>query len=295
MRGGIWILVASLFFSFMVALTKLVGARLHVTQILCLRQLTMIILASPALLRSFPAALRTNRPDLQMARVGLAFLAMWMGFTAVVHLPLAEATTIQFAKNFFLTLLAILFLGEIVGARRWAAVMAGFLGVVIVAWPSGGQALNIYGLLAIGSAAAVAVLTILVRRLTQFDPPITILAYQAIGVGLLMLPPTIWFWQTPTMLEIIMIAAIGVLSVIGQTCNILGLRAGEASAVAPLDYSRLIYAVALGYLMFDEWPEPRVFIGALIIVAAAVYTLHRERVRAGASTQPTTQPVAKDM
>ncbi|MCB1511229.1 MAG: DMT family transporter [Hyphomicrobiaceae bacterium] len=295
LRGGIWMLVATLFFSFMVAFIKLAGLRLHVTQILCLRQVVMLILASPAIFRSFPGALRTNRLDLQLIRVVFAFFAMLMGFTAVVHLPLAEATTIQFAKTFFITLLAIFLLGEVVGIRRWGAIIVGFIGVLIVAWPTSGHAFNIYGALAVLSSGCVAAVMILVRKLSKVDPPITILCYQAIGVGLLMLPPTIYFWQTPTIAEVGLIIGIGVLSVIGQTFNIFALRAGEASAVAPLDYSRLIYAVALGYLMFEEWPEPRVFIGALIIIAAAVYTLHRERVRASDSNQPSTKAGPKDM
>jgi drug/metabolite transporter (DMT)-like permease len=290
LRGGIWILIASLFLALMVALVKLAGLRLHVTEVLFFRQVTMLLLASPALFRNFPSAFRTNRLDLQLIRVGVAFCAMLMWFTAVVHLPLAEVTTIQFAKNFFLTLLAIFFLNEIVGVRRWSAIVVGFIGVLIVAWPSSGQAINVYGLLAIGSAAAVAIVTILVRKLSQVDPPITILCYQALGVGILMIPPTIWFWQTPTLAELVLLAAIGVVSVIGQTCNILGLRAGEASAVAPLDYSKLIYAVALGYLIFSEWPEPRVFVGAILIVGAAIYTLHRERIRSHPVKRPDNTP-----
>ena len=75
-----------------------------------------------------------------------------------------------------------------------------------------------------------------------------------------------------------MLGAIGALAVVGQYLNILALKYGEASALAPLDYARLVFVVFLGLWMFDEWPEPRVFFGAAIIVGAAIYTLHRERV-----------------
>jgi drug/metabolite transporter (DMT)-like permease len=167
--------------------------------------------------------------------------------------------------------------------------------VVIVAWPTPEQALNAYSLLAVVSAAAVSFVMILVRQLSKVDPPITILTYQALGVGLLMLPPTIWFWQTPTWADLLLIVGIGIVSVIGQTCNILALRAAEASALAPLDYSKLIYALALGYLIFSEWPEPRVFVGAFIIIAAAIYTLHRERVRGAESVQPASRREGKDL
>ncbi len=278
-RGGLWVLIAAFFFSWMIVLIKIVGQSLHITEILLFRQLTMIAIALPVILRSFPRSLYTARPGLQALRIVVAFFSMVLGFTAVIHLPLAEATAISFAKTFFTTILAIVLLGEMVGPRRWGAVIAGFLGVLIIAWPGGGDAFNIYGLLAIISAACVGCVVIMVRQLSQVDQPFTILTYQAVGVGVLLLPPAIWFWQAPTIDELLIMAAIGALSVFGQYCNILGLRCAEASAIAPLDYARLVYALILGFWVFSEWPEPRVFFGAAIIIAAAAYTLHRERVK----------------
>ena len=263
----------------MVVLIKFAGRSLHVTEILFFRQLTMLLLAAPVILRYFPASLISAFPGLQVFRISVAFLAMLLGFSSIIHLPLAEATTLNFAKTFFVGILAIIFLGEVVGIRRWAAICMGFVGVVIIAWPQEGAALNIYTVMAIASAAAVAVVMTLMRTIAQVDKPVTILSYQAIGVGILMIPPTIWFWKTPTLTDLMLVGAIGVVSSIGQLCNIQAFKAGEASAIAPLDYVRLIYALILGFVVFDEWPEPRVFAGAAIIVGAAVYTLHRERVR----------------
>ncbi|MFY0611202.1 MAG: DMT family transporter [Hyphomicrobiaceae bacterium] len=279
LRGGLWILLGSLFFAVMVVLIKFTGQTLHVTEILFFRQLTMLLLAAPVIIRHFPGSLITAFPGLQTLRVSIAFLAMLLGFTSIIHLPLAEATTLNFAKTFFVGILAIIFLSEVVGVRRWAAMLMGFTGVLIIAWPQPGATLNIYTIMAVGSAAAVAVVMTLMRTIAQVDKPVTILSYQAIGVGILMIPPTIWFWKTPTLTDLMMVAAIGAVSSIGQLCNIQAFKAGEASAIAPLDYVRLIYALVLGFLIFDEWPEPRVFAGAAIIVAAAVYTLHRERIR----------------
>lgn len=278
-RGGLWVLVAALFFSIMVALIKIAGQTLHVTEILFFRQVMVLLLAAPVIIRHFPSALITAVPGLQALRISSAFFAMVLGFTAVIHLPLAEATTLSFAKTFFVGVLAIFFLGEIVGVRRWAAIFVGFAGVLVIAWPAEGAPLNVYTVMAIASAALVAIVMTVMRKIAQIDKPLTILAYQAIGVGVLMLPPTIWFWQMPTIGDLLIIAAIGAVSAIGQLCNIQAFKAAEASVIAPLDYVRLIYALIFGFLIFDEWPEPRVFLGAAIIVAAAVYTLHRERIR----------------
>jgi len=279
-RGGLWILLATFFLSIMVALIKIAGQHMHVTEILFFRQLIMLLPAMPVLLNNFPQALITRRPGLQAIRLVAAFFGMLCGFSAIIYLPLAEATTLSFAKTFFVGILAILLLGEVVGVRRWSAIGFGFLGVVIIAWPGEGASFNIYSLMAIGSAMAVAVVMITLRQLAQVDRPVTILAYQAIGVGLMMLPPAIYFWTTPTLAEIGLLVLIGILTSIGQLCNIQGFKAGEASAIAPLDYARLVYAIIFGYLIFNEWPEPRVFVGSGMIVAAAIYTLHRERIRA---------------
>ncbi len=278
-RGVIWMLVATGLFSTMMALIKLAGERLHVTEILFFRQMVMVLLAAPVIISGFPGSLQSARVDLQLLRVAAAFFAMLMGFSAVIHLPLANAMTISFAKTFFTTILAIILLGEVVGMRRWGALIVGFVGVLIVAWPDPGEALNIYTLFALASAACVALVLILIRQLSQVDQPVTILTYQAVGVGLLMIPPTIYFWKMPNTYEWGLLLAIGAVSALGQTCNILGLRAAEASALAPLDYTRLIYALIFGWFLFGEWPDERVFVGAAIIIAAAAYTIHRERVK----------------
>ena len=219
-RGGIWMLLATLFFSIMVAMIKLAGQTLHVTEILLVRQITMLVITAPMIMSAFPRSLHSQRPGLQSIRIVIAFFSMVLGFTAIIHLPLAEATAISFGKTFFATILAIVILGEVVGPRRWGAVITGFIGVLIVAWPSGEGAFNIYGLLAIISAGCVACVMIIVRKLSQIDMPITILSYQAIGVGILMVPPAIWFWKTPTLNELLLLIAIGGFSVIGQYCNI---------------------------------------------------------------------------
>ena len=280
LRGGLWFLAGALLLSVMLAMIKYAGQRLHVTEILFFRQLVMAAVAAPVIARGFPGALRTARPDLQLARIGLAFGAMTLGFTAVIHLPLAVATTLGFTKTFFMTVLGMALLGEVVRARRWTALMAGFAGVLVVLWPHEAGEFGLYGLASIASAGMVAMVMVLVRKLTRVDRPVTILAWQAIGVGLLMFGPMLFFWRTPTPAEWGLLLAIGLISAAGQFMNILALRAGEASALAPLDFTRLVFAVALGLAVFGEWPEARTFLGAGVIVGAALYTLHRER-RAG--------------
>lgn len=277
LRGGLWILGGGVFFTVMVTLIKIVGEDVSIFQILLVRQVTMTIVVMPVIARSFPAALRTNIIGLHVLRVTFALVAMIAGFTAVIHLPLAEATTLSFAKSIFVTLFAVWLLHEQAGARKWIAVLLGFGGVIVILRPDV-TGLNIYALLGILSAAAAGYVMILIRRISQIDRPVTILAYQAFMVGGLMLVPAIYFWVPPTPLQWVFMMAIGLLAVTSQSANIQAYKVGDASAIAPVDYVRLLFAGLIGWLIFHESPEMETLIGATLIIVASIVTL-------GAKTQ----------
>ncbi len=276
-RGSIWALISAGVSVVQITLIKIVGETLHLTEIILFRQLFIMLVVLPVLVRHFPEAFKTRHVSLHLLRIFGALVAMLLGFAAVINMPLADATTIGFSKSFFVTIFAILFLGETVGIRRWSAVIIGFLGVIIVMQPSGvGGAFNIYGLMALGGAAGAGMVMAIIRKISQTDKAMTIVAYQSVGVGVFMIVPAIWYWQTPTLTELGLLVAIGVVGVVVQSCNIYAYRAGEASAITSLDYTRLIYALAVGFLLFGDWPDQTVFIGAAIIIAASLYTIHRE-------------------
>lgn len=274
-KASLILIVAALGFTLMVALIKLAGARLPVTQILFVRQIGMTVMLAPILLRSFPAALKTQKPGLQCARIVLALIAMLSGFTAIVHMPLADATAIAFAKSFFVTMFVVWLLKEQVGVYRWSAVFVGFLGVLVMVRP-GTEGFSIYGLLAITGAASAGLVMVIIRLLSRYDPPGTILAYQAIGVGTIMAIPAVLHWVAPTPMEWVLLATIGVVSYFAQKANIYAFSHGEASLLASLDYVRLIFATAFGFLLFSELPTISTWLGAGIIVVASLYTVHRE-------------------
>lgn len=275
-RGILWMLVAGIFFTAMVTLIKILGERLHVAEIILIRQVIMTIIVTPVILSGLPGSLKTQRPGLHVIRVGCASVAMLAGFTAIIHLPLADATAIAFSKTFFLTIFAILFLGETVGPHRWAATAVGFLGVVIILQPGGDTGFSIYAAMAVIGAAAAGIVMIIIRKLSQVERPVTILTYQAFFVGLIMLPIAIYYWKTPTLEEWGLLLLVGMASWAGQMCNIRAFRAGEASALAALDYARLIYATIIGFLVFGDLPAPVTYAGSALIVAGALYTVWRE-------------------
>lgn len=275
-RGALYVAAAGMIFTAGSGFVKELGGEISVFQILLIRQATMTITVLPAIARNFPDALRTKSLKLQVVRVIFAMVAMIGSFLAIQHMPLADATALSFAKSLFVTVFAILFLKEVAGFSRWAATIVGFGGVLFIVQPSP-DGVDVYALLALAGAAGAAMVSIIIRHLSQFDRSITILSYQAILVGAAMLPLGIYYWVWPSVEQWAMMIAIGVLSVGGQFCNIAGFRAGEASAVAPMDYSRLLFAVLIGIVIFVEWPTWQTLAGSLIIVATSFYTVRSER------------------
>lgn len=274
-KGSLVLLVAAGLFSMMTMLIKLLGSGLHVTQILFCRQVVMTAIVLPSILRHFPGSMRTSTPGLQLIRIALALGAMLMGFTAIIHLPLADATALGFAKSFFVTIFAVYILHEHVGMRRWIAVALGFLGVVIMLKP-GTDAFTIHGIMAVAGAACAGLVMVIIRLMSRTESPTTILTWQAIGVGLAMALPAWWYWVWPSPREWLLLLAMGAMSYLGQMANIIAYKLADASVLASLDYVRLLYAAFWGYLIFETLPGAATWIGSAIIVGASVYTILRE-------------------
>lgn len=268
-------MLASFVFSLMALLIKLLGQHLHITQILLVRQIGMAIMVSPAILHNFPGSLRSESPGLQLLRVFFALVAMLCGFTAIIYMPLADATAIFFAKSFFVTIFAIFVLAETVGPYRWSAVVMGFVGVMVMLQP-GTDNFSVYGLASLVGAAGAAAVMILLRLLSRRDSANTIMTYGALGVGIVMILPGIYFWRQPTATEWLLLVAVAVVSYFAQKCNIFAYKYGEASLLASLDYVRLLWATLFGFLVFDQFPDLPTWIGAAIVIAAAIFMIYRE-------------------
>ncbi len=284
-QGAIILLFASAGFTIMMAIVKLLGERMDVTQILLVRQIGMIIIVAPTIFSHFPGSLRSSHVGLQFLRIVLAIGAMLFGFTAAIHMPLADATAIGFAKSFFVTIFAMILLKEVVGPRRWAAVGIGFLGVLLMLRPGGGGEFSIYGLYALIGAACAGLVMVIIRLLSRTDSPNTILTYQALGVGVVMAVPGIMNWVWPTPFEWVLLVGLGLTAYVSQMANIWAYKLGEASVMASLDYVRLLYATAFGWMLFGHLPGISTWIGAAIIIAASIYTIHREAQRKQALTR----------
>lgn len=273
-RGALWILAAAVLFSGMMTLVKFLGGRFDSMQIAFFRALTGLLFVIPLLVREGGGGFRTRRPWLHTARGFAGASAMLCGFYALVHLPLADATAITFGRALFLVPLAILLLGERVGIRRASATAAGFIGVLIMLNPTG--ELNTAALIAALGAALVALALTFVKLLSRTESTLTLLFYSGIFGVLFTAVPTANVWMTPGWGELALLLLMGAVGVAAHGCMIRGYSTAEATALAPFDYTRLIFAGIMGYVFFADLPTWRTVIGAGIIVASTLYITYRE-------------------
>lgn len=287
-RGAIWILLASLLFTIMSAMVKSVGARLDSFEIGFFRCAFGLLAVLPFMLRAGPAAFQTRRPVMHLMRGLLGTTAMFCGFYALTHLPLAEATAIGFASSLFVIVLAVLFLGEAVRWRRWTATVVGFVGVLVMVGP-GGHGLDPAMLVALFGTLCVATVSVVIKRLSATESPLSIVFSFGVVSTVVSAAPAAMVWQTPTADELALLVLIGAIGTAAQSCGIRGFRAGEATAVAPFDYSRLLFAGVLGYAIWGDVPTTYTLAGACLIVASTLYIARREAAlarRAASETGP---------
>ncbi len=273
--------IAMIGFTLQAGIVKELGQSLHVSQIIVMRQAWMILFLLPPMLKSAHGDLKIRRMDLFILRAIFTYLSILAGFTAIIELPMATATTMSFTRTFFLTIFAVLILKEAVGLRRIAALVVGFIGVLVIARPAellagglGGLDQNL--LLALAGAALVAGNQTIVRIHLRFDRPTIIVTYQAIVIGLALVPLAWIHWKPMTLSQFGLMALIGVCASFAQWLMLHSFKRAEATALAPFDYLRLVMSAALGWYMFNEWPDSYTWIGAAIIFTSTFYIMHRE-------------------
>jgi drug/metabolite transporter (DMT)-like permease len=208
-------------------------------------------------------------------RSAIGICAMWSWYTALAYTPLAEAITLNFTVALWMIPVAILMLGEKVGVRRWGATLVGFCGVLIVMQP-GADSVGLGSLLAIFSALLFAISMALVRILARTQRPIAIVFYMNLLMTPLSLGPAIAFWTSPDLAQWGWLVFIGLIATIAHFGMARALSLVEASAVVPLDFTRLPFAAAIGYFAFGEVPSIWLWPGAALIMASAIYIARRE-------------------
>ena len=259
------------------AIAKTLTAGYSPLQILFLRNVIALpFTVAIALLMGGRSALHSRRPLAHLLRGVLWIGATMMFFTSFIYLALAEATALIFVAPFFITLISALFLGEEVGWRRWLAVLAGFLGVLVIIRP-GGAAFQLISLLPVGTAFVYALLMLSARWVDTRESVWTLLLYLT-GAGVLLSALIVPFVWVPVRSEDLwLFAAISMFGTAGMTMMTQAFRLAPAVIVAPMDYTGLLWATLLGWLIWQERPDIMTFFGAGIIIMSGVITILREK------------------
>jgi len=266
-------------FTVMTVLIKMLGEDYPATLQTFYRQVAGMIVLLPMILRDPRGSFRTTRPGILLFRALAGTAGMILSFYAYQTMPLADANALSFTRTLWVVPLAAIILKEHVGPRRISATTIGFLGALLMLQPAGGDEstyLSLPALAALSSAFLIALTVTGMKFMTRDHTTMTLMSWSAVLGLILSIPPALFVWRWPEPFDLVLLSAMGVLGTITQACYIKGMSEGDATVMAPVDYSRLVFAIAIGYAMFGEIPNTLTLMGAAIIIASTLYITIRE-------------------
>ena len=260
-------------------MVRFLSAEIHPMEIAFFRTIVPLIILIPMLMRQGRKTgavwWRTARPGLQVVRGVMGATAMVTWFYSLSMIPVGDATALSFSVVIFASIGAILFLGEKVGIRRWAAIGIGLLGTLIILQP-GAQAINLGAAVALVSSLFWAGTLLVVKVLTRSDSGMTIVFYSSVFFTLFAAGPAFYYWTWPTGEQLALMITIGLMALVGHLAMAKALKEAEATAIMPIDFTRLLWAAAAGYLWFGEFPDLWTWIGGAVVFASTIYITYRE-------------------
>jgi drug/metabolite transporter (DMT)-like permease len=272
--GIAFILLAVTLFVAQDVLGKYLSSQYPVWQVVWARYAFHMVLMAPLVLGG-RVVVRTHRPVLQLFRSFMLVGVTFLFFTSVQFMPIATANAIGFLTPLLVTALSVPLLGEKVGPRRWAAVLVGFAGVLVVIRPSADM--DPVMILPVGMAFCFCLYQISTRLLSRTDSSLTTLFWTAVG-GLIASSPMLAFgWRTPDPAGWVLLAGIGALGCVSHLMMIKAYAFAPASVLAPFTYAQLVLAIPVGLLVFGDMPDVWMMVGSVLIVGSGLYIWHRER------------------
>jgi drug/metabolite transporter (DMT)-like permease len=280
LRAIAWMLLSTLMLISMQASARHVSGSLHPFEVVFFTNLFGIFVVLPSFVRHGLEPLRTSRFRLHALRAGLQLSGMLMFFTGLTLTPLAVATSLYFTAPIFASILASFIFRESIGVKRWAAILFGFAGTMVVLRP-GLEEIGIGAPLIVVASMLWAGALLTIKATSRTDSSITITSYVVLLITPLSLVPALFFWQWPTWDQLSWLLLIGLLQNGGQMILAQALREGDTVVIMPFDFVRLIWATAIAWVAFSEIPDLFTWIGGIMIFASVVYIADRERRKSG--------------
>jgi len=278
-----WMLLTGLLFVAVTGVVRHLGTDMNPMQAAFIRYAFGVVLIAPVLLRMFAARAAPSRIGLHMLR-GLAHgTAVMLWFFAMARIPIAQVTAIGFTTPIFTTMGAVLFLGEVLHARRIAAVVVSFLGTLIILRP-GAVSIELGALAQLAAAPLFACSFLIAKKLTQTESSASIVAYMSVFVTLALLPPALLAWRTPTLTELGWLFVTAVFATAGHYTFTRAMQTVELTVLQPFSFLQLVWATLLGFYAFSEVPDVWTLTGGAVIIASVTYIAHREARAAGESS-----------
>lgn len=276
LRGALLMAAAAACYAILHGSVRYISSEIHPFEITFFRNLFGFIVLLPWFVIHGLRPLRTRRIGLHLLRASSNVVAMLMFFMALSMTPLAQVQALGFTAPLFTTVLAIFILGERVRLRRWTALIAGFIGALIIVRP-GLQPIDTGSVLTIVSAAIWGFTLITIKVLSRTDSAVTITAYMVILMSPLSLLPALYYWTWPDPAMWVWLVVCGVSGTVAQLLMAQSFRVAEATVVLPFDFTKIVWGALIGYLAFGEVVDIWTWIGAAVIFSGITYITYRER------------------
>ena len=278
-HGALWMLASAVFFTVSMTLIKYLGADYSASLQTFYRQLAGFLILLPVIAKHRSAAFATTRPGILLFRSAAGTIGLILSFYAFQKMPLADANALSFTRTLWLVPLAAFVVREKVGPMRIGAAVVGFLGVLVMVRPgaNGQFAIGLPAIAMLGSSFLFALTVTGMKVMTRDHAPMVLLVWAATLGLLFSLPGAFLAWRWPAPLDLVLLAIMGVFGTGTQWCYIKGMQIGDAAAMAPIDYSRLVFTVIAGLVLFHEVPSPWTLAGAGIVVASTLFITWREQ------------------
>lgn len=275
-RGALWMLGSALAFTVMTTLVKFLGENYSPALQTFYRQVAATLVLLPIMLRNPKAAFATSRPGILLYRALVGTLSVVLAFYAYQELPLAEANALSFTRTLWIVPLAVLVLRETIGPWRLGATIIGFGGVLLILQPTVAGNGGWPALAALTSAALFAT-TITGMKIMTRDHSVLVLTVWSAVLGLVLsIPLALMEWRWPAWPDLALLSVMGVAALIAQSCYIKGMSIGDTVAMAPIDYTRLLFALVVGFILFQDVPNPIAMLGAGVVIGSTLFITFRE-------------------